>query len=299
MQDENKNDTQSQDNLMWPQAEPIKTTSPFDETNKEEITNGDVKEKLSELEGVNKEAMREILEETNDSSESNLFSDENQEAEPAIKEFFPPEEKEESNLFNQEVDEQVVKEEFLDNKETVVINKRKLNFIKKLIINIEENTKRLNELLASDLTEDDGRVSISQVTKSDTEEMGEEIEGNIIEGVFNGQFMIGPDGKQYNVPVNYASKSKLVEGDILKLTIAGNGKFIYKQISPIERDRIVGKLIKDSAEYYVHGDDNRKWKILTASVTYFKGNLEDEVIILVPKHGESNWAAVENIVNQS
>src|SRR3990167_9816950 len=54
--------------------------------------------------------------------------------------------------------------------------------------------------------------------------------GKIIEGVFDGQNMVGSDGKTYPVPANYASKSKLVQGDILKLTIADDGAFMYKQI---------------------------------------------------------------------
>ena len=41
----------------------------------------------------------------------------------------------------------------------------------------------------------------------------EDAEGNVVEGTFDGQIMIGIDGKQYPVPANYASKSKLVEGD--------------------------------------------------------------------------------------
>src|SRR5690349_18112862 len=45
----------------------------------------------------------------------------------------------------------------------------------------------------------------------------------IIEGVFTGEKMIGPDGQEYSVPPNYASKSKLVEGDHMKLTITGQG----------------------------------------------------------------------------
>ena len=58
----------------------------------------------------------------------------------------------------------------------------------------------------------------------------EEPIGKIIEGVFDGQNMVGSDGKTYPVPANYASKSKLVQGDILKLTIADDGTFMYKQI---------------------------------------------------------------------
>ena len=49
----------------------------------------------------------------------------------------------------------------------------------------------------------------------------------IIEGVFNGFQMIGPDGQEYQIPENYASKSKLVEGDLLKFTITQQGRFLY------------------------------------------------------------------------
>ena len=64
----------------------------------------------------------------------------------------------------------------------------------------------------------------------------EDIEdGTVVQGSFDGQIMQGSDGKQYPVPANYASKSKLIEGDILKLTITSDGSFIYKQIGPADR----------------------------------------------------------------
>ena len=127
----------------------------------------------------------------------------------------------------------------------------------------------------------------------------EDESGRIIEGVFDGQNMIGPDGKQYSIPANYASKSKLVEGDILKLTIQTNGTFVYKQINPKDRNRLKGILIKDEEtnDFKVLAD-GKKYKILLASVTYFKGEEGDEVIILVPKEKNSTWAAVENIVKK-
>ena len=53
----------------------------------------------------------------------------------------------------------------------------------------------------------------------------EQLTGRVIEGVFDGQTMHDGEGKSYPVPANYASKSKLVEGDILKLTIADDGSF--------------------------------------------------------------------------
>jgi hypothetical protein len=125
-------------------------------------------------------------------------------------------------------------------------------------------------------------------------------DGRVVEGVFDGQNMVGSDGKIYSVPPNYASKSKLVEGDLLKLTITGSGSFIYKQIGPIERVRIVAELGFDPTvgEYYAT-HDNRRWNVLKASVTYFKGDPSDEAVVLVPKNGPSKWAAVENVIKKA
>jgi hypothetical protein len=124
-------------------------------------------------------------------------------------------------------------------------------------------------------------------------------DGRVVEGVFDGQNMVGSDGKIYSVPPNYASKSKLVEGDMLKLTITPAGSFIYKQIGPTDRSRIVASLGFDPTvgEYYAT-HDTRRWNILKASVTYFKGEPDDEIVVLVPKNGPSKWAAVENIIKR-
>lgn len=121
----------------------------------------------------------------------------------------------------------------------------------------------------------------------------------VVEGVFDGQEMVGDDGKGYAVPPNYASKSKLVEGDLLKLTIGGRGNFIYKQIGPIERQRLIGTLAFDqeSGQYLVVAG-GRSWKVIKASVTYYKADAGDEAVILVPKNAPSKWAAVENIIRK-
>ncbi len=123
-----------------------------------------------------------------------------------------------------------------------------------------------------------------------------EEEGQIIEGIFDGQNMVGPDGKKYSVPANYASKSKLVEGDKLKLTITPDGSFLYKQIKLLDRDRIIGDLIMDeeAGEFRVLAN-NKSYKVLNASITYFKGEPGNKVTLLIPAGRESSWAAVENI----
>lgn len=116
--------------------------------------------------------------------------------------------------------------------------------------------------------------------------------GKIIEGQFDGQNMLGPDGKLYPVPANYASKSKLVEGDTLKLTISDDGSFIYKQIGPVERKKIIAKMSLENGQYVAMiGEKN--YKVLYASVTYFKVQPGDDVTIVVPANGEATWAAIE------
>lgn len=154
-----------------------------------------------------------------------------------------------------------------------------------LIQEAETNLAAAKELLISIIGED-GTV----VTPKSSQE---DVAGKVIEGVFDGQVMVGPDGKNYPVPANYASKSKLVEGDILKLTIADDGSFIYKQIGPIERKQIIGTLVNHDGAYYVE-TNGREYRILLASVTYFRIKEGDQVTIIVPEENpDATWAAVE------
>jgi hypothetical protein len=120
-------------------------------------------------------------------------------------------------------------------------------------------------------------------------------EGQIVEGVFDGQDMIGPDKKSYPVPANYASKSKLVPGDVLKLTIQDDGSFVYKQIGPVERKKIVGTLTSEEGQYKVLSE-GKAYQVLLASVTYFRAEVGDKVTIVVPEVGDSEWGAIENVL---
>lgn len=124
-------------------------------------------------------------------------------------------------------------------------------------------------------------------------------EGRILEGTFDGQIMIGTDGKQYPVPANYASKSKLVEGDMLKLTITPDGSFIYKQIGPTERKRVIGITSLDSDGNYFVAAEGKAYKILLASITYFKVEPGDEVTLVLPKNIDSDWGSIENVLQKN
>ncbi|NQV90738.1 hypothetical protein HQ487_05050 [Candidatus Uhrbacteria bacterium] len=118
----------------------------------------------------------------------------------------------------------------------------------------------------------------------------------MVEGVFDGQGMVGADGVRYAIPQNYASKSKLVEGDMMKLIIKPDGGYLFKQIGPVDRCRLTGRLSIDSSTQepvVVCGED--VYKVLSASVSYFKGIAGDEVSILTPSGGDSVWAAIEHL----
>lgn len=157
--------------------------------------------------------------------------------------------------------------------------------LRSLIQEAETNLAAAKELLIS-IVGDDGSV----VTPRNSQE---DVGGKIVEGVFDGQVMIGPDGKSYPVPANYASKSKLVEGDILKLTIADDGGFIYKQIGPVARRQIIGTLTQHDGTYYVEAN-GKEYRILLASVTYFRLTEGNQVTIIIPEDSpDATWAAVE------
>ncbi len=124
-------------------------------------------------------------------------------------------------------------------------------------------------------------------------------EGNVVEGVFDGQYMLDKDGKKYPVPANYASKSKLVVGDVLKLTIQEDGSFVFKQIGPVDRKKLLGTLVYENDEYKVVAG-GKSYAVLLASVTYFKLTPGDQVTILIPEGiDDSHWAAIENAVIQA
>lgn len=155
--------------------------------------------------------------------------------------------------------------------------------LRALIQEAETNLAAATELLIS-IVGDDEKVSPADHDAA---------VGKVIEGVFDGQNMVGSDGKTYPVPANYASKSKLVQGDILKLTIAEDGTFMYKQIGPVPRKQVVGGLKLENGHYFVTVGD-KDYRVLLASVTYFKARPGDQVSVNLPEDNDSaEWAALE------
>lgn len=167
------------------------------------------------------------------------------------------------------------------------ITEKQLRTLKKLIESAETNLAGAKELLTSLVGSDE--------TVSPAEAKSASQDGKVIEGAFDGQHMIGPDGKSYPVPANYASKSKLVQGDQLKLIIGEDGTFIYKQIGPVERKKLIGTLNLRDGAYYVEAKGH-EYHVLFASVTYFKAQPGDQVTMVIPEAGDAQWAAIEAVI---
>lgn len=115
-------------------------------------------------------------------------------------------------------------------------------------------------------------------------------------GEFDGENMVAEDGRVYPVSSNYASKSKLVEGDCLKLNITSEGEFIYKQIDPVPRKTVIGMCVFDGPNFYVETEDRKRYKVIKASINFHQPKDGEEAVIILPAFGDSTWAAMESII---
>jgi len=164
------------------------------------------------------------------------------------------------------------------------ISEKQLKTLKKLVETAETNLAGARELLSSLVGDEQIELPASVP--------GEPLTGRVVEGAFDGQHMLGDDGKTYPVQANYASKSKLLPGDRLKLVIGEDGDLKFKQIGPVERRKLIGTLHLRDGVYYVEAR-GQEYRILYASVTYHKAQPGDQVSIVVPDGVDSEWAALE------
>lgn len=167
---------------------------------------------------------------------------------------------------------------------------KKISEIKEMIESAEAALKTAKRLLLEmgDIPSTGG-VSMPFSESSSGEE------GKVIEGVFNGERMTATDGESYPVPANYASKSKLVSGDHLKLTIMTDGRFVYKQIGPVPRKTIIGTLVHEEGQYKVIVN-TKSYKVLLASVTYYKAHVGDKVTVIIPDADDTEWCTIEAVL---
>lgn len=177
----------------------------------------------------------------------------------------------------------------------MAIDPRTIALVKQRLDDAERSIQYVRQALEEGEVDGTAAIIDREAAPQDHPESGE----RIIEGVFDGHNMQGNDSEEYPVPPNYASKSKLVEGDVLKLTIGPDGSFVYKQINPVDRRRVVGTLVVDEQGDFLVKTADKEYKILLASVTFYRAQEGDEVTILLPEHGDAQWGAVENVIHNS
>lgn len=171
----------------------------------------------------------------------------------------------------------------------------KLALIKEMIDSAESNLRSAKQML-NELVGNNGKNIYTKLAQELSPiHIDEDGESKIVEGIFNGETMESKDKKTYPVPANYASKSKLVPGDVLKLTIKDDGSFLYKQIGPVERKRVIGTLTYEDGQYKVIASA-KAYKVLLASVTYFKAEVGDKITLVIPAIEDSEWGSIENVL---
>lgn len=106
-----------------------------------------------------------------------------------------------------------------------------------------------------------------------------EIEG--IVGIFDGKFMITEDGKKYQVPENYASKTQLVCGDKLKMIQEGDGTR-FKQIDRVRRKQLEGILARKEGKPVVVTAEG-SYEILLSALKHVEALEGDQLEILIPQ----------------
>lgn len=176
-------------------------------------------------------------------------------------------------------------------------NKKTIIAIRDFIISAEKSINNAKKLLKDVLEEN--KLNLDSEVNYDTSWLNtySSDDSKIIEWLFTWEEMLGSDWNRYPVPANYSSKSKLVQWDKLKLTIAWNWKMLYKQIAPIERTFLTWLVTKEKDKYQVIAEWNT-YDLLTAAVTHFKANIWDSITVIIPTWKQATFAAIEALIPQ-
>jgi hypothetical protein len=181
-----------------------------------------------------------------------------------------------------------------------------IQFLSNTLANIENDIKRVHSTIKKlenfDPYDDDAlekMQSLHQKTITQTQTEMESEDKSVIHGDFNGQLMIGEDQKKYPVPLNYASKTKLIPGDKLKLSIKTDGKLIYKLVEPAERKHQKAILsLADDQKPIALTDEQQTFFLNQAAVSYYKGTPGDELYIVTNANDQGAYAAIEAVIKQ-
>jgi hypothetical protein len=178
---------------------------------------------------------------------------------------------------------------------------KKIQTIFSLIEIAESNLKNAKTLLAQMLEDHGDKITSSINLNSPVRTSKEEdVAREVVEGYFDGENMIGDNGRTYIVPQNYASKTQLVVGDRMKWILTTNRE-VFKLIQPVERQKVEGEFCNNDENFYVKVDGiDHPIRILKASATFAMKTQSlktgDIVSVLIPLDTKAHWGAFLSIV---
>jgi hypothetical protein len=101
-----------------------------------------------------------------------------------------------------------------------------------------------------------------------------------VDGSFDGTHMVDASKKRYAISINYATKSMLVYGDRLR-AYDDKGRYWFKQIERVLRERTTGILTKKSGIWHVATSDG-SYKVSKDAIEFLGYEVNDEVGVILP-----------------
>jgi hypothetical protein len=101
-----------------------------------------------------------------------------------------------------------------------------------------------------------------------------------ITGTFDGYYLVTETGEKLEVPANYAAKSRLVFGDILKV-VEEDGKQLFKQITKVPRKKLEAVANKKEGKWYALAEAG-SYKISDIAADFNALQVNDKITILIP-----------------
>lgn len=157
------------------------------------------------------------------------------------------------------------------------ISERGLDDLRKIVALTHSNLEKISRIL-------------DNIDKEKRKEMYKGMPG--VSGYFDGVYLVGEDGSKYEVPANYAAKSRIVFGDTLKM-IEEDGKKLFKQIDKVPRKRLEGILSKKEGKWYFLSDGGT-YKVSDIAAEFHKAELNDKAVAYVPENAlNATYAALD------
>jgi hypothetical protein len=115
-----------------------------------------------------------------------------------------------------------------------------------------------------------------------------------ITGYFDGSHLVDESGNKYEVPANYAAKSRIMYGDSLKM-IEEEGKTIFKLTDKQEKRKIEGVLNKKDGKWYLLADTGT-YKISDVAAEFNGAVVQAKARALVPENKlNAPFAALDKV----